>query len=92
MWTNQSSYTQHAEVTNGANMLGKKTWYYPVYMKIHIPFNLATLSLDLYLEKLRYISPGDMHKNVYTSTLCDSRVLETVQISINNKMNKYIVE
>lgn len=75
MWINQNSYTKPVKVKNGTNML-EKTWYYLVYLKMHTPFNLITLILDIYLrDTLVHIRPGDMHKNVYTSTLCDSHVL-----------------
>lgn len=54
MWINQKSYTKPVKVKNGTNML-EKTWYYLVYLKMHILFNLGTLILDIYLEKLWYI-------------------------------------
>lgn len=59
---------------------------------MHIPFNLTTLFLDIYLGKFWYIPPVYMHKNVYTSALCDSKVLEAIQMSINSKIDKYIAE
>lgn len=62
-----------------------------VKLKICIPCNPRTLPLGIYLLKTpRTCTQGDLYKKVHCSVVHSSKNLETIWMSINRRMDKYI--
>lgn len=69
-----------------------ENWNYLLKLNISISYYLAVPLLGICPIEITYICPSiDIYRtkdNVYSSTICNSPKLETIQMYINSRMDK----